>query len=137
MENFVRDRLLTELDHVRLTRLVQRLGGGAATSVALAEMLDVVDVLPGREVPTDLVTMNSRVELREPGSRQARAITLSYPEEADPAAGMVSVLSPLGTQLLGLRAGDVAQWAAPDGRNHAAEVSAVLFQPEAAGDYLA
>jgi len=31
--------------------------------------------------------------------------------------------------------GDVARWALPDGTQRAAEIRAVLFQPEASGDY--
>jgi regulator of nucleoside diphosphate kinase len=37
--------------------------------------------------------------------------------------------------VLGLRVGAVAKWQTPGGEEGAAEVSAVLFQPEASGDY--
>ncbi|MFO1333096.1 MAG: GreA/GreB family elongation factor, partial [Rubrivivax sp.] len=46
------------------------------------------------------------------------------------------VLSPVGSSLLGLQVGDVAQWRTPTGEAKAAEVVAVLFQPEASGDYV-
>jgi regulator of nucleoside diphosphate kinase len=63
------------------------------------------------------------------------SLTLCYPADADPAAGRVSVLSPVGASLLGLRVGEVARWQGPAGDTHAAEVVALLFQPEASGDY--
>mgnify|MGYP000429170376 CR=1 FL=1 len=62
-------------------------------------------------------------------------ITLCYPADAEPAAGFVSVLSPVGQALLGLQAGELARWTTPDGRMHAARIEALLFQPEASGDY--
>jgi regulator of nucleoside diphosphate kinase len=43
----------------------------------------------------------------------------------------IRLASPLGASLLGLRVGDVARWRTPDGREHAARVVALLFQPEA------
>ena len=49
--------------------------------------------------------------------------------------GFISVLSPLGASLLGLRVGDVAQWRTPRGEERMARVVEVLFQPEASGDY--
>ena len=45
------------------------------------------------------------------------------------------MLSPVGRALLGLRVGETTQWSTPDGRSHAAEIVALLFQPEASGDY--
>ena len=50
---------------------------------------------------------------------------------------MISVLSPIGTSLLGLRVGDVARWLGVDGKPGALEVRTVEFQPEASGDYTA
>jgi regulator of nucleoside diphosphate kinase len=63
-------------------------------------------------------------------------LTLCYPTDADPAAGFVSVLSPVGVSLLGQTVGNVARWCTPAGQERAAEVLAVLFQPEASGDYV-
>jgi regulator of nucleoside diphosphate kinase len=60
---------------------------------------------------------------------------LSYPTDADPARGRVSVLSPVGASLLGSRIGSVVRWRSPNGDESAAEVLALLFQPEQNGDY--
>jgi regulator of nucleoside diphosphate kinase len=64
-----------------------------------------------------------------------QTLTICYPDDAEPQAGFVSVLSPVGCSLLGLRVGDVAHWHPPHGADGAARVLAVLFQPEASGDY--
>ena len=79
--------------------------------------------------------MNSQVLVEDVANRRARKLTLCYPQDAEPAAGFISVLSPVGTGLLGLQVGATARWRNPLGGDAAAEVIAVLFQPEAIGDY--
>ncbi|HCP14979.1 MAG TPA: nucleoside diphosphate kinase regulator [Peptococcaceae bacterium] len=94
------------------------------------ERAAVVD--PGH-VPGNVITMNTKVLLRFDDAREDAAYTLVYPAEAAIRENKISVLSPIGTALLGYKAGDVIQWKVPDGtaRIHVMEV---LYQPEAAGD---
>ena len=122
------ERTLTELDFARLGKLRD----GHAP---LAQLLDATDVIPSRDVPADIVTMYSQLELLDLQTRRLQKLTLCYPRDAEPAAGFISVLSPVGLALLGLRVGSVARWRTPGGEENEAEVSAVLFQPEASGDY--
>ena len=124
------ERTLTELDFVRLGKLADH-----QLPPALAELLDAADVLPSREVPPDLVTMNSQVEIEDPATGQRQQITLCYPGDSQPGAGFVSVLSPVGIGLLGVKTGALACWRMPNGVERSARVVAVLFQPEASGDY--
>ena len=132
------ERTLTDLDHVRLTNLVRRRSRAelpSAISLQVEEVLDSCDLVPSRQVPADIVTMYSKVQLLDRATGERHELTLCYPAEADPAAGFVSVLSPVGWSLLGLRAGQVASWTIPLGAERQAEVEAVLYQPEASGDY--
>lgn len=124
------ERTLTELDFVRLEKLTAQ-----ALPAALAELLDAADVLPSREMPADVVTMNSQVEVEDPSTRERQKITVCYPGDAQPGAGFVSVLSPVGIGLLGVKSGTLAKWDMPNGGQGAVQVVAVLFQPEANGDY--
>ncbi len=123
-------RTLTQLDFSRLCKLNQGL---------LPDILDVeppvADVVASREVPADVVTMGSQVEICERDTRVRRRLVVVYPASADAAAGRVSVLSPVGASLLGLRVGDTACWTTPHGGTCRADVTAILFQPEASGDY--
>ena len=64
-----------------------------------------------------------------------RKLTLCYPQDAEPQFGFVSVLSPIGLGLLGQQVGATVGWESPDGTERMAEVDAILFQPEASGDY--
>lgn len=131
------ERTLTELDHARLERLLPRAGGALREPglAALQAAIDNAELIGARAVPPDVVTMHSRVVLAEPGSGRRQVLTLSYPADADPAMGCVSVLSPVGAALLGLRVGALARWRTPGGEEVQAEVVALPFQPESAGDF--
>jgi regulator of nucleoside diphosphate kinase len=131
------ERTLTELDHVRLLNLLRRVtrGDGSAPWRAIEDVLEAPTLVPARAVAPDVVTMRSQVLLQDLQTGERSTLTLSYPEQADPAAGRVSVLSPVGSAVLGLRQGDVARWSGPSGHEKAAEVLALLFQPESSGDY--
>ena len=129
------DRTLTELDHVRITKLMQRLRLEAAAGDSLETLLDGAELVPSRQVAPDVVTMYSQVLLRDLATGERRTVTLCYPDDAEPAEGFVSVLSPVGIALLGARVGSVVDWMPPGGRRVEVEVLALLFQPEASGDY--
>jgi regulator of nucleoside diphosphate kinase len=138
MEALEFDRTLTHLDHMRLTDLVRRAGDDAPTRPSPATMraiLESASVVPPDRLSPDVVTMNSQVLVEDIASRRQRKLTLCYPQDAEPAAGFISVLSPVGSSLLGLHVGATARWRTPLGGENTAEVLAVLFQPEAVGDY--
>lgn len=128
------ERTLTLVDHVRLQRLLGE--PGAAHASAIQDLLDGSELVAARAVPPSVVTMGSQLLLQDPaGDAPAYRLTLCYPDRAEPRSGCVSVLSPVGTALLGCRAGDTAAWRGPDGRRYAARILEVLYQPEANGDY--
>lgn len=132
-------RLLTELDHLRISSLIRnrgRLSVPEAVAPVLEELMDVADLVDSREVPPNVVTMYSQVLIAEQPTGVRRQLTLCYPADAEPAAGFVSVLSPVGAGLLGLSVGQVASWDTPQGETACAEIVSMLFQPEQSGDYL-
>ena len=138
MEVLNLERTLTELDHVRITRLFHRdkVDGSPQSQVLPIEhLLDWALVVPAREVSPDVVTMYSRVLLRNLETNERSTFTLCYPAQANLTANLVSVLSPVGWSLLGLKAGAIARWTTPSGEQGAAKILAVLFQPESSGDY--
>ena len=79
----------------------------------------------------DTVTMHSTVRIRDAGRDGPEVYTLVYPDEAAPQFGKLSVLTPVGTALLGTRAGDVVRVATVDGVRRI-RVEALLYQPESA-----
>lgn len=138
MEVLALERTLTELDHVRLLNLARRerhSDGSPTPRLTIEHVLDGCAVVPSRQIPPDVVTMYSQVMLQDLTTGLRRKLTLCYPADAEPAAGFVSVMSPVGASLLGQTVGSVARWSTPAGGERAAEVLAILFQPEASGDY--
>ena len=138
MEVLALERTLTELDHARLLNLLRRdrrSDGSSTPPPAIAQVLDACAIVPSRQAPPDLVTMYSQVLLRDLETGQLSKLAPCYPADAEPAAGFVSVLSPVGASLLGLSVGAVARWSTPAGEARAAELMHILFQPEASGDY--
>lgn len=64
-----------------------------------------------REVPPDVVTMNSKVRIANPNTGTDRVHTLVFPRNADSAPENISILSPLGTAVLAADWVMSLQWA--------------------------
>ena len=97
-------RTITDLDHVRIFNLLRRQGTAGqlpAQAEALAELIDAADQVPPQQIAGDIVTMYSKLRVSDADGANERRLTLCYPADADVAQGMISVLSPLGTALLG------------------------------------
>ena len=75
-------------------------------------------------IADDVIQMGSTVTFK-PLSGDAKTVTLVFPGDADISQGKISILTPIGTALLGLSAGQEMSWSAPDGRRHALSVLAV------------
>lgn len=103
-------------------------------SALLGEVLAHASVAPDEKVPGTVVTMGALIFCDEVGayaqSHRAREVSLVYPWDADPFTGLVSVLSPMGVALLGLRPGDVAEWTDDDDIPHSTRVIEVIPQPD-------
>jgi regulator of nucleoside diphosphate kinase len=127
------ERTLTQIDYVRLTRLASLSERNAHE--AIQALLDNSDLVASAAVPSTVVTMYTQVLLQGDSGTAPHKVTLCYPEDAEPSQGFISVLSPLGASLLGLRVGDVTRWRTPLGEERTARIADVLFQPEASGDY--
>ncbi|HAF95493.1 MAG: hypothetical protein A2X34_01375 [Elusimicrobia bacterium GWC2_51_8] len=82
----------------------------------------------------DIVTVNSRVHLKDLDTKKEILITLVFPDDANIEQGKLSILSPMGTAILGYSQGDAIKWEAPSGIRHIRIVK-IHYQPEAAGDY--
>ena len=80
-----------------------------------------------------MVTMNSTVRFEVEGSSDSFELTLVYPKDADASGKTISVLSPVGSALLGLSQGDEIEWPKPGGGLIKVRVKEVVYQPERAG----
>lgn len=119
------DPVISLDDYVRLREIVG--------DHDLAEELDRAIVVPADRIQKNTVTMHSRLIYRDESTGTTREVELVYPGEADPLAGRISVLAPVGCALLGLSAGQSIDWGLPGGRIHRLRVERVLFQPRPDG----
>ncbi|MGO4568930.1 nucleoside diphosphate kinase regulator [Rhizobium sp. 2YAF20] len=116
--------VIGETDHERLNNVAVALAdrfpeicGGLLRELERARV--VADV----SVPKNVVRMGSTVEYE--ADTGARRVTLVFPRGADISEGKISILTPIGTALLGLAAGQVMHWTARDDRQHKLRVLAV------------
>ena len=100
----------------------------------LRKEIERARIVAEEKIEGNIITMNSTFRVRLLDSGEVRLYTLVFPEDADFATGKISVLSPLGTALIGYQEGDVVEWVAPAGTKKLT-VEKVLYQPEAAGHY--
>ena len=91
-------------------------------------------ILDPLTTPKDVITMRSRVKLRDMATQAQMECILVYPAERAPEDGRISVLAPLGAAMLGYRVGDTFEVDLPKGRTQFL-VEAVTYQPESSGDY--
>ena len=98
-----------------------------------SELLQARVVAP-KDVPPDVVTMNSKARLRDLEDGEEVTYTLVFPDQANIEQGRISVVAPVGTAMLGHRVGDEFEWEVPAGSVRL-RVEEVLYQPEAAGHY--
>lgn len=137
MEVMALERKLTELDHLRLTNFIQRYKSetpGTMRILPIEHVLGEAEVVSRHQLPPDVVTMHSRVLLKDSLTGAESELTLCYPAGADASAGWVSVLSPVGWSLLGQRVGATVVWPTPDGVGISAEILDIPFRPESSGD---
>lgn len=108
------------LDHNNLKKLEQEL--------ARAMVVDSTDV------PPDVVTMNSKVELLDLDRNERMIFTLVFPNDADINQGKISILAPIGAAIIGYRVGDTVIWQVPAGQRRI-KIQKIFYQPEASGNY--
>lgn len=121
---------LAQSEHAQLLVLAARGGGAlAAAAESLMNELERARVVPDATLPADVVRMGSRVQYRTDRD-EILDVTLVYPQEADIAAGRVSVLTPVGAALIGLRTGQSITWESRDARKHVLTVTSVIQPSE-------
>jgi regulator of nucleoside diphosphate kinase len=125
---------ITEADMKRLRPLVENIKNSRDDLRMLQQELERASVVAPEEVPPDVVTMNSKVWVREMTSGEKTTYTLVFPDQADIEQDKISVVAPIGTAMLGQRVGDEFEWQVPAGPVRL-RVEKVLYQPEAAGHF--
>jgi regulator of nucleoside diphosphate kinase len=129
---------ITQFDLERLRKL---LFDAQSTDYRKSEYLEKLqmeinraEVVSPKDIPSDVVTMNSTVCIEDLDTKEEEIYTLVFPENADLSQGKISILAPIGTAMLGYEVGDAFEWDVPAGKRRL-RVKKILYQPEASGDY--
>lgn len=128
---------VTKRDYERLCGYISAASSGGA---GLPQLREFAEELGGRqvvdqlEVDAGVVTMCSRVRVMDIGTKESITVTLVFPEDADLNLGKLSVLTPMGTAMLGRSVGDVFEWRSP-ARLRRLLIKEMCYQPEASGNY--
>lgn len=105
-----------------------------AVTNKLIECLDQAKLFSQKKIAGSVITMNSRVQLKNLATGKSAEICITYPQDADPRERRVSVFSEIGLALLGRKENDIVSWRVPGGTGEF-QIEKVVYQPEAAGDY--
>ncbi len=97
---------------------------------ALDELMRMARLMESSDTPGNVVTLDSRIRIEDIHSGTSKEIELVFPEEADPPAGRLSVLSAIGCAVLGRAVGDAVVVETERG-NLQLRIAALVFQPEA------
>jgi len=84
----------------------------------LYEEINKAQILEEEDFPVDVVRLDSKVVIKDMGTKRDLAITIVLPQNADIKQKKVSVLAPVGTALLGFRKGQKVSWEVPSGRKY-------------------
>lgn len=116
-------------DAERLEMIADRLPASAQDSKnALLDELARAEIVEPGELPAKVVTMNSTVRFEVIEPHEEFCLTLVYPADLNTAPNQISVLTPIGTALLGMAEGNIIDWPRRDGQNVQVRVLEVLSQ---------
>ena len=97
--------------------------------------LERATIVESHHIPENIVSMNSTVQLSMSYSEAPFYLTLVYPNEINEDGSTLSILSPIGTALIGMKQGDEIYWPSSGGKNAKVRIENILYQPERTGDY--
>lgn len=133
-----RNIVITDYDYVRLGNLIGSIKKTKKEELSnltlLCEEIARAERVNPKEIEPDFVTMNSLIEVVDLDNGKVMTIKLVYPNEADFRKGNISILSLLGSALLGYRVGSIIKFDAPLGEKNI-RIKNIIYQPEANGAF--
>ncbi len=125
--------MLTSLDLLRLTKFMMN-HPYVGKVKNLENKLQSLKVVESNHAPEDLVTMNSEVHIYDMTKGESMKVKLVY-QLAPFNGNQASVLSPLGSTLLGMKVLETCEYELRDGTTREIRVLDILYQPERNGHY--
>ena len=132
------DIIITELDYTRLCNTInlsrQKQSSEFKNIEALGSEIKRAKKVDSKKITPEVITMNSLFEVSDLDNNRLMELKLVYPAEADFNKGHISVLSPLGSALIGYKIGDTISFDVPKGKK-SVRINKILYQPEANGEF--
>jgi regulator of nucleoside diphosphate kinase len=130
-----REILITKHDMKRLRTIIEIYEWNDAPYLKrLAEELDQAEVVEPKDIPSDIVTMNSVVRIKDLDTDEERTFALVFPGRTKMGESSVSITAPMGTALIGSREGSEIKWKSTEGMKKF-QIVEILYQPERLGNY--
>lgn len=121
---------ITQPDMERLRALLEVY---AENTDLLEEMLDRARIVLPKNIPGDVVTMNSTIRVKDVDTGEERTFTLVFPGSKT-GNGAVSILAPAGVALIGRRKDEIVEPHVPAGKKKM-QILEIIYQPEREGNY--
>lgn len=125
--------IVSSVDHAKLQRIASagmRIRRAPPSAQFLAKELERAQVVGPANLPPNVISMHSIFDFRDGITDQVRRGMLVYPGEEDEGPERISVLSPLGSALIGLVEGQSFRWRSATGEMRTLQVLRVVHQPE-------
>jgi regulator of nucleoside diphosphate kinase len=122
--------VLSEEDFRLLSALTENVSAqGHKQEGTLTYEIARATVLPESKMPSDVVRLGARVKVKDVDSNREMQFSIVLPQFADVKQQKISVLTPMGSALIGLSVGDRIAWKMPAGIRNL-EVLEAIFEPE-------
>ncbi len=125
---------ITRDDHIRLVNLINGKASLDEHDESLLAELDRAVIIESQDDARDIITMNASTVCSDTDTRETTTYRLVFPEDADIGRRHISVLSPIGCALLGLKTGDIFTVQAPKGVK-TLRVDRIMHEPESQDAY--
>ena len=110
-------------DYDDLYELLENESDGSPYNL-LKDELDRANIVNFNELPCNVVRMNSTVKFTVQGKQECFSLKLVYPQEVQD-TGTISILSPVGSALLGLSIGQEIEWPLIHGQKTIVHIDAI------------
>ncbi|GJM12521.1 MAG: nucleoside diphosphate kinase regulator [Pseudohongiella sp.] len=123
MKKIGRKLVIKNSDYEKLQNLIERNDSPAADF--LESEISGAKIVVDSKLPDDVVSMGSTVTFTRKDSEEDTVVTLVYPQESNMEEKKISILTPVGSALIGLRKGGEIDWPMPNGKLSHFEVVSV------------
>jgi len=86
------------------------------------------------KIPSNVVTLNTKVRIKDIAAGRQFVYTIVLPKDADIKEGRISILAPLGMALIGHKVGNIVEYSTQN-KNFDYLIEEILYQPESNGVY--